>query len=603
MGKLKAYLKTLSGRLLIGAIVPVVALIVIGLIANSQSKKLGSLLEEGYGTIAPNLKSTGEILYYRGNVGIYAGAGLAEQDPEKRKAMIEAGYAALDSYKSSIRNYEEAPFLPGEEEMYKEAKAHKEKFEEATIKMFSAIEKKTAEGDKEAMGVLYGDWISEAKEIRLVFEKITKMYGEYTITKDEEQKESRKKADFILFASAGGFGIFVLIYLLFLARSVSKSVASTTSGLTDSSGEITLAIEALSTAGHSLSASSTQAAASLEETVASLEEITSMVRTNSDHAKEAAGLSQSSCEIAQQGEAEIQKLIQSMTEISQSSRKIEEIINVIDDIAFQTNLLALNAAVEAARAGEQGKGFAVVAEAVRALAQRSASAAKDISNLIKESVEKIDRGSEVAGKSGAVLNNIVTSVKKVSSLNDEISTASEEQTRGVSQISGAMNQLDQIAQTNAASSEEIASTSSEISSQAKTMMDHVNSLNELVGRKTNGSSEPVKAKAKVETKEVEKNAERKEEPAKAPVKATSSWKPKILTGGKSAPKPAASKPKSAPAPARKVAPVAKKPTPVAAKPAPKAEPVAKSKVSSKAAELIPFDDDVLPAKVGNTDGF
>lgn len=168
--------------------------------------------------------------------------------------------------------------------------------------------------------------------------------------------------------------------------------------------------------------------------------------------------------------------------ISQDSKKIEEIIHVIDDIAFQTNLLALNAAVEAARAGEQGKGFAVVAEAVRALAQRSASAAKEINGLIKESVERTEQGSSIADNSGQVLTRIVSSVNKVVTLNKEIAQASNEQSQGISQISKAMNQLDQASQSNAASSEEIAATAGEIEHRAAELQSQVRILSaEVLG--------------------------------------------------------------------------------------------------------------------------
>lgn len=183
-------------------------------------------------------------------------------------------------------------------------------------------------------------------------------------------------------------------------------------------------------------------AGSMQETVASLEQLNSMVKMNSNHASQAAELSRNSKQTAEMGVHEIQFLIESMTSISESSKKIEEIIHVIDDIAFQTNLLALNAAVEAARAGEHGKGFAVVADAVRSLAHRSSSAAKDISSLIKESVEKVEHGSATASKSSTVLNDIMNSVTKVSQLNQEISSASLEQTAGLDQISKAMNQMD-----------------------------------------------------------------------------------------------------------------------------------------------------------------
>lgn len=268
--------------------------------------------------------------------------------------------------------------------------------------------------------------------------------------------------------------------VIVVSRRVAKDVSQLSSKLRQSSNTVTEAIQQLSTAGQSLSESSTASAASLEETVASLEELSSMVKMNAANAKEAAALSKQSSESASKGEQEIQSLMTSMLEITDSSHKIEEIINVIDDIAFQTNLLALNAAVEAARAGEQGKGFAVVADAVRALAQKSSVAAKDISDLIKDSVVKVEHGSQKATDSGEVLKSIVSSVRKVADLNNEIATASEEQSHGIGQISSAMNQLDSSVQSNAASSEEIASTSDEIHNQSVLMENVVKDLNQVV---------------------------------------------------------------------------------------------------------------------------
>jgi methyl-accepting chemotaxis protein len=274
--------------------------------------------------------------------------------------------------------------------------------------------------------------------------------------------------------------IVLLVAVLFIARYIAKAVTSITNRLSETGDNVTVAIEQLSLAGQSLSQSASESAASLEETVAALEEMSSMVRMNSDNAKQAAQLSSQSSESAHKGEVEMTSLMQSMEDISKSSKEIEEIINVIDDIAFQTNLLALNAAVEAARAGEQGKGFAVVAEAVRALAQRSAVAAKDINTLIKSNVTKIENGTLQANRSGDVLKSIVTSVKKVSDLNLEISTASEEQATGIQQISKAMNQLDASVQSNAASSEEIAGTSTDISNQANVMKASTDEMNVFV---------------------------------------------------------------------------------------------------------------------------
>lgn len=267
-----------------------------------------------------------------------------------------------------------------------------------------------------------------------------------------------------------------ILFSVYILMSLARAIDAVISNLTDSSLQVSAAAEQIAASSEGLSQATTEQAASLEETVASVEELTAMVNVNSNNAGEAAKLSTETSVIANRGEEEIKSLVSSMGEIAKQSQKIAEIITVIDDIAFQTNLLALNAAVEAARAGEQGKGFAVVAEAVRSLAQRSAVAAKDIESLIKDSVSKIERGSQQAERGGKVLEEIVSAVKRVNQLNDEIATASSEQSKGIVQISETMNQLDQVTQLNAGTTEEAAAAAEELSAQSQSMTNVIGSL-------------------------------------------------------------------------------------------------------------------------------
>ncbi|MFT3710140.1 MAG: methyl-accepting chemotaxis protein [Archangium sp.] len=204
----------------------------------------------------------------------------------------------------------------------------------------------------------------------------------------------------------------------------------------------------------------------IEETAASLEELTSTVNQNADNARSAAQLAVAAREQAERGGTVVSQAIESMQAINASSKKIADIIGVIDEIAFQTNLLALNAAVEAARAGEQGRGFAVVAAEVRNLAQRSASAAKEIKALINDSVDKVSQGSKLVNDSGSVLSEIVTSAKKVNDVVAEIAAASKEQSSGIAQVNVAMNKMDGITQQNAALVEESAAATRSMAEQA-----------------------------------------------------------------------------------------------------------------------------------------
>lgn len=237
--------------------------------------------------------------------------------------------------------------------------------------------------------------------------------------------------------------------------------------ITASASEVLSGAQEIAQGNTNLSQRTEEQAASLEETASSMEEMTSTVRQNADNANQADQLSKEARDQAEKGGEVVSGAIAAMAEISTSSRKIAEIIEVINDIAFQTNLLALNAAVEAARAGEQGRGFAVVASEVRNLAQRSATASKDIKDLIEDSVTKVSEGSNLVNRSGETLEEINASVKKVSDIIAEIAAAGQEQSAGIEQVNKAITQMDEMTQQNAALVEEAAAASVSVGDQAQ----------------------------------------------------------------------------------------------------------------------------------------
>jgi methyl-accepting chemotaxis protein len=251
------------------------------------------------------------------------------------------------------------------------------------------------------------------------------------------------------------------------------SIRTTLQEVQEVSGSVAGASQQLSAASQEISSGAQEQASNLEETASSLEEITSTIKQNSDNAQQANQLAVGAREVAEKGGQVVASAIDGMTEINRSSKKIAEIITAIDEIAFQTNLLALNAAVEAARAGEQGRGFAVVAGEVRNLAQRSAAAAKEIKELIQDSVRKVETGSELVNKSGQTLQEIVTSVKRVTDIVSEIAAASREQSSGIDQVSRAVAQMDQVTQANASQTEELSGTAESLSGQASLLQEVV----------------------------------------------------------------------------------------------------------------------------------
>jgi methyl-accepting chemotaxis protein len=248
-----------------------------------------------------------------------------------------------------------------------------------------------------------------------------------------------------------------------------RQLSGTVRGVRDSSAQIATASSEIASGNMDLSSRTEQQAASIEETASSLEELTSTVRHNADNARQANQLAISASEVAVRGGQLVSQVVDTMGTINDSSKRIVDIIGVIDGIAFQTNILALNAAVEAARAGEQGRGFAVVAGEVRNLAQRSAAAAKEIKELITASVSNVGTGAALVDKAGATMNEIVNSVARVTDIMAEIMAAGEEQSAGIEQINLAVVQMDQVTQQNAALVEEAAAAAGALQDQAQTL--------------------------------------------------------------------------------------------------------------------------------------
>lgn len=272
--------------------------------------------------------------------------------------------------------------------------------------------------------------------------------------------------------------------LLYAMKSMQDMLGGIVSG-------IKVAVESVSTAAHQISAGNADLssrteheASSLEETAASMEELTGTTRNNSDHASQANALASTASAVAVKGGGVVRDVVVTMQSIESSAKKIVDIISVIDGIAFQTNILALNAAVEAARAGEQGRGFAVVASEVRTLAQRSASAAKEIKALIGESVEKVGAGTRLVNDAGSTMDEVVTSIQRVSAIIAEIATASQEQQSGIEQVNQAIAQMDQVTQQNAALVEEA-------SNAARMLQDQAIHLAQSVSRFKLGQHSPV----------------------------------------------------------------------------------------------------------------
>jgi methyl-accepting chemotaxis protein len=378
-------------------------------------------------------------------------------------------------------------------------------------RMNEALESANREG---ALQIYYGETIPALGKVREHFSTITRLVGEdMARTQDAAMKDAKSTMSIIIALTVVALVLSAVIALLIVSRAMrqlggdpgevvkaahriaggdltvkidynrgarnsaleclSKMVQSLdtiVSEIGSSAHSLVSAIEQISSGNQTLSQRSSEQAASIEEIAATLEETTSMIKENAENAARAQEVSTETSRMAEAGGEVILEAVNSINEVNQSSKKISEISGVINEIAFQTNLLALNAAVEAARAGEQGKGFAVVAEEVRNLARRSGEAAREIAGLIQESVKKVEDATALANMGKDALGEIITAVKDTGRLISGVASASEEQLRGVDQISAAVSEIDSMTQQDASLVEETASASEEVSTQAKGML-------------------------------------------------------------------------------------------------------------------------------------
>jgi len=465
--------KSLSAKLLFGFAAVVAIATMLGVFAFTRLIAIDKSAKAVTGDCLPGVISINKIASLaKDNMRWTTSAFLADNaaevgiEEEKIRINVEASNAEWKDYESTI-------IQPKDRELCDAAKGPMEEMQNRRKEVLDLLKLGKKDLAEVALKTRLRPAFNKYEEAVQALVDFNKRNSDTEGAAISSAVRSAKSGILIGLALAVAFGAGIGI---FLSRSISSALNKVIATLSSGSDQVASASNQVSQSSQQMAEGASEQASSLEETSASLEEMSSMTKQNSDNSRQANSMALETRGAVEKSQEAMTRMGDAINKIKGSSDQTAKIIKTIDEIAFQTNLLALNAAVEAARAGDAGKGFAVVAEEVRNLAQRSAEAAKTTASLIEESQKNANNGVEVAGEVGKILSHIVGSVQKLSQLIGEVSTASEEQNKGIEQIGTAVTEMDKLTQSNAASAEESASASEELAAQAKELGEMVQVL-------------------------------------------------------------------------------------------------------------------------------
>lgn len=434
--------------------------------STEQSEHIFQVSEKGY----REYSTTNSLIDDLTSIHLTVVTLIRQKDMNQLEHQVEKFNKQRNEYAQKI-----ASFFPSDKNLYEKYAVYNKQLEK-NLTEFILMGKSS-----QATDFFILDLNKSFDEVANLLEKIQKRTNEHIISSLIQAKQDQKNSNFLIELIALCLVIFFLIFGIFISKRIKKNLNEALQNINATGITLEKSSSALGESSNQLSNSAVSSASSLEQTVASLEEVSSLVERNSEGAQRCAEISDRSLNLVNTGKLSIDELIVSIKAMQASSKKIEEIVNVIEDISFQTNLLALNAAVEAARAGEQGKGFAVVAEAVRSLAQRASISAKEISQLIHVASKDTENSSQLAIKGSGLFTDVLDSISKLNHIARDISEGSKDQSMGVKQISQVLNHLDTISQNNSKEAVETANTAQELSNQTKLLTESLNALSKLAG--------------------------------------------------------------------------------------------------------------------------
>ncbi|MFN8847537.1 MAG: methyl-accepting chemotaxis protein [Bdellovibrionales bacterium] len=478
---MKTWFAGLRLKLLIMSVIPLFSLVVMGWLAQKNLTGLNASLTKANSVRAPLITYSGEMLLHAASIARWTVTSMwLWQDASARSAGVLKTKESLEDFESTLMAYLQMLRSEKAKKVFAPVEANWPQIKAQVEEILPLVE----QGREDSVNLAEEKYIKNVRPlINSTIDIIHELNKERKVLMETELKQEVAETEFSLMLMKVGTGAAVsltLVFMFFFSRSLISQLNTISQSISNSANTLASSSQELSASSTEVASSSTETASSIQETVASLEEINSLVKTTDNSSQDSKVLTQETQKQAEYSEKKLGELLDSLNEISASSSKVSAIIQVIEDISFQTNLLALNAAVEAARAGEQGKGFAVVAEAVRSLAQKSAGSAKEINDLIVESVSKTKVGVKVGQDCKELMVSMFDSLKKVAGKSEEIASATREQSAGMEQIAKAMNQLDQAIQQNTTASEQISTASNDVSSQAEGLQGMVNDLKTLI---------------------------------------------------------------------------------------------------------------------------